>query len=87
MEPKSSRGYVEAHSTEFVVILAELAESAAIGIRSWALAVSAIDRGDRDRALEELSEAATRLRVHGRIELNDALRILAGAATRLDREG
>lgn len=84
--PKESAAeYLEKHSIGVSIILAELAESAGSGSRSWNLAVE-LARRDPDRAQTHLIDAEIRLDIHVRLERSDTLRPIRRAIALLDRE-
>ena len=82
----SSVDYIDQQSTFVGVILAELAESAALANRAWLLAVEAARRGDLDRAETAIIEADIALDVPVRLKRQDSRRVLRRALQLLRRE-
>jgi len=82
----SAAGYIEQQSTYVGVILAELAEHAALANRDWLLAVEAARRGDLDRAETAIIEADIALDVPVRLERQDSRRVFRRALELLGRE-
>jgi hypothetical protein len=76
----SAAAYIERHSTEVGVILAELAESAGQAGRAWMLAVEAARRGDLDHAETAIIEADIALDIPVRLERQDSRRIFQRAS-------
>jgi hypothetical protein len=83
--PKKAADYLDLHAIEVSVILAELAESAGIAGRAWALALAAA-RENPERALEHLATAEVQLHSIARIEVSESLRRIRAAMDRFDRE-
>jgi hypothetical protein len=82
---KTAADYLEAHSIGVSVILAELAESAGIAGRAWALAVER-SRRNPERAMRHMATAETQLHHMARAEVMDSLRVIRAAMNKLDRD-
>jgi hypothetical protein len=82
----SAVDYIEQRSTYVGVILAELAEHAALANRAWLLAVEAARRGDLDRVETAIIEADIALDIPVRLERQDSRRVLRRALELVGRE-
>jgi hypothetical protein len=82
----SSADYIDQQSIFIGVILAELAEHAALANRAWQLAVEASRHGDLDRAMTLIIEADIDLDIPVRLERQDSRRVFRRALELLERE-
>ena len=86
MAKLSADAYIDRHSTEVGVILAELAESAGKANGAWLLAVEAARRGDLDHAETKIIEADIALDISVRVCRQDSRRIMQKALQLLARD-